>query len=468
MQKRFRPAALAGVAVVLLAGAAVFAGSARPSAKTTPLDKVDHIVVIYEENHSFDNLYGGWEGVNGRANATAAKTTQVDQAGVPYTCLKQNDVNLAALPATCTDSAHGFTSAFTNSWFLIDPLIPATATTCPTPQTAFSFPNGVPNGQGLPGGCTRDLVHKFYQEQYQLNGGAQNRYMVGSDAIGLTMGQYDTTQLPIYKWLHEKNHPDYVIEDNFFQSAFGGSFLNHQYLIAAQAPFDANAPAAQHSLVDTAGFPRNNYPLYIPIPGQTYRDGDFTVPCPSPKAGLACGNYAVNTMQPSFEPSGTFGDKLVPQTQRDDRRPADGEGRRLGVVRGRLGRRGGSEGHARLHERPRADVLEPESRSGSEVRLSAVPGSGVPVPPPAVQLLRELRARHAGTRAPAGRGQLPEPDLVLLEAGQRLRPEARLVLEADRRGERASGLREHRERQQQARQCPEVDSRRAAVPRTRW
>jgi phospholipase C len=316
MQKRFRPAAIAGVAIVLLVGAAVFAGSARPSAKKSPLDKVDHIVVIYEENHSFDNLYGGWEGVNGRANATNAKTTQVDQAGVAYTCLKQNDVNLAALTATCTDSAHGFSSAFTNTWFMIDPLIPPTATTCPPPLDAFAskFANGVPNGQGLPGGCTRDLVHKFYQEQYQLNGGAQNRYMVGSDAIGLTMGQYDTTQLPIYKWLHEKSHPDYVIEDNFFQAAFGGSFLNHQYLIAAQAPTDANAPALQHSLVDTEGFPRNTYPLYIPIPGQTYRDGDFTVPCPSPKAGLACGNYAVNTMQPSFEPSGTFGNKLVPQS----------------------------------------------------------------------------------------------------------------------------------------------------------
>ena len=107
MQKRFRPVALAGVAVVLLAGAAVFAGAARPSAKTTPLDKIDHIVVIYEENHSFDNLYGGWEGVNGRANATAAETTQVDQQGVPYACLKQNDVNLTGLPVTCTDSAHG-------------------------------------------------------------------------------------------------------------------------------------------------------------------------------------------------------------------------------------------------------------------------------------------------------------------------------------------------------------------------
>ena len=30
---------------------------------------VKRIVVIYEENHSFDNLYGGWEGVNGRRHA---------------------------------------------------------------------------------------------------------------------------------------------------------------------------------------------------------------------------------------------------------------------------------------------------------------------------------------------------------------------------------------------------------------
>src|SRR3954452_20170612 len=314
MEKRFRPAAIAGVAILLLVGAAVFAGSARPSAKRSPLDKVSHIVVIYEENHSFDNLYGGWEGVNGRANATAAKTTQVDQQGAPYACLKQNDVNLAALPATCTDSAHGFSSAFTNTWFLIDPLIPPTAKTCPTPQTAFAFPNGVPNGQGLPGGCTRDLVHKFYQEQYQLNGGAQNRYMVGSDAIGLTMGVYDTKQLPIYKWLHSAKHPHYAIADNFFQAAFGGSFLNHQYLIAARAPEDANAPANLHSLVDAAGFPRNNYPLYTPLAGASYRDSDFTVACPSPVANLACGNWAVNTMQPAFEPSGTFGETLVAQS----------------------------------------------------------------------------------------------------------------------------------------------------------
>ena len=49
------------------------------------LDKIQHIVVIYEENHSFDNLYGGWEGVNGRANADAAHTTRRSNQGGRHT-----------------------------------------------------------------------------------------------------------------------------------------------------------------------------------------------------------------------------------------------------------------------------------------------------------------------------------------------------------------------------------------------
>ena len=44
----------------------------------------------------------------------------------------------------------------------------------------------------LPGGCTRDLVHRFYQEQYQLNGGKQNRYTTGSDAVGPDAGRTTT------------------------------------------------------------------------------------------------------------------------------------------------------------------------------------------------------------------------------------------------------------------------------------
>ena len=75
----------------------------------------DHIVVIYEENHSFDNLYGLWGSVNGqRVNgvpqADLAHTVQVAQSGTPYTCLLQNDVNLTApspLTTQCIDPNAG-------------------------------------------------------------------------------------------------------------------------------------------------------------------------------------------------------------------------------------------------------------------------------------------------------------------------------------------------------------------------
>jgi phospholipase C len=59
------------------------------------LSKIDRFVVIYQENHSFDNLYGSWEGVDGPGGADAAHTTQVDQAGAPYACLPQNELNIA-------------------------------------------------------------------------------------------------------------------------------------------------------------------------------------------------------------------------------------------------------------------------------------------------------------------------------------------------------------------------------------
>ena len=293
------------------------------------LQRINHIVVIYQENHSFDNLFGNWEGVNGRAAATAAKTIQVGQSGVAFKCLKQVDVNLTSPPltASCTDSTTGttFSSAFTNAPFAIDAVIPPSATTCPAPG-AFA-PHGYPNGTGLPGGCTQDIVHRFYQEQYQLNGGRMNRYTTGSDAAGLTQGFYDSAALPIYSYLHGEDHPNYAIADDFFQAAFGGSFLNHQWLIAAATP---TWPAAVnngtatdlHSVADVNGMP-NNYPLYVSPAGTTVKDQALTASCapgpgrgPTPP-GVLCGDYAVNTIQPTYQPyaPGTaLARRLPPQT----------------------------------------------------------------------------------------------------------------------------------------------------------
>ena len=300
----FALACIAIVAVVSTGGA----GAARGSDQ---LQKINHIVVIYEENHSFDNLYGGWEGVNGRANADPAHTTQVDQAGNPFACLLQNDVNLTSPPlsVTCNDVAHGIASHFTNNPFSIEQYIPKDARTCPQP--GVFAPHGLlPSPANLPGGCTEDIVHRFYQEQYQLNNGAQNHYTTGSDAVGLTQGYYDTQGLPIYQYLHSGGHPHYAIADDFFQSAFGGSFLNHQWLIAAATPTWPGAPATQHSVIDTNGMP-TAYPLYTPT--GPVSDQRLTQVCPTVVPNRACGDYAVNTIQPAYQPF-KGSPQLPPQT----------------------------------------------------------------------------------------------------------------------------------------------------------
>ena len=124
---------LAGVVgAATLIAATLSSGSATAHDRDrNPIRKIDHIVVIYQENHSFDNLYGRWEHVNGLRNADAAHTVQVNAAGVPLTCLPQNDVNLTSptpLPTTCTDTttATVFNSAFTNRPFDIDGFITPT------------------------------------------------------------------------------------------------------------------------------------------------------------------------------------------------------------------------------------------------------------------------------------------------------------------------------------------------------
>ncbi|MEP6598733.1 MAG: alkaline phosphatase family protein [Actinomycetota bacterium] len=312
---------MTAVAAVTAVGSLTATAGASPDKHGRGLPAVighyKHLVVIYEENHSFDNLYGTWglvdgQQVDGLSSADQVHTTQVAQNGDAYGCLLQTDVNLTSpspLATTCVDSAHGVAAShFTNDPFTIDDYIGPTDRTCPPP--GVYAPTGVLKDSpgALPGGCTRDLVHRFYQEQYQLNGGQQNRYVTGSDAAGLTMGQYDTKSLPIYEYLHGKHAPNYVIADHFFQSAFGGSFLNHQWLVAARAPIDTTAGsggahAGLHSVVDSNGFPNASYPLYHPA--TTVKDAQLTQACgPDANANVACGDYAVNTMQPSNPPFG--------------------------------------------------------------------------------------------------------------------------------------------------------------------
>jgi acid phosphatase len=360
------PRILAAVGGVVLTAATLSCAPAVVHAD--PLHRIDHIVVIYEENHSFDNLYGEWGEVGGRhvnglpepSEPLPATAAQVAQDGSPLDCLYQVDVNLTSpspLPTTCTDDTHRakpdtpvaippqvtpqkVDSAFANRPWRIDDYIPATATTCyHGVEYGVHDEFDVRAGYGDTGGCTRDLVHRFYQAQYQIDGGKQDRYVTGSDAVGLTMGHYDTTRLPIYTYLHGKNAPSYVIADNFFQGSFGGSFLSHQILIAAQAPIFAGADHSgqttgcatgtancdRHSVVDVNGMP-TSYPYYTPPAGAVVEDQELTEAADASghcapsftgavhaPAGTLCGDYAVNTIQPftqPFKPNTNVGERL--------------------------------------------------------------------------------------------------------------------------------------------------------------
>ncbi|HEY4410987.1 MAG TPA: alkaline phosphatase family protein [Acidimicrobiia bacterium] len=320
-----------------------------------------HLVVIYEENHSFDNIWGGWPGVNGLNSPSARHSTQVDASILrkALPCLLQDDVNLTTPPLAkvCSGTkadGSSFDSHFPNKPFAINDYLPPTAKTCyvPTQATPSGPSNGVVAGApgAIEGGCTRDLVHRYYQEQYQLDGGRQDRYVTASDSDGLPMGYYDTASLPLYQYLHGPGAPPYVIDDNFFQGAFGGSFLNHQFLIAAGAPLwpggadrsgvqtgcaTGTANCDLHSVVDLNGMPAKS-DLYKPlgnaaIAAPLVADNQLTQAAATPTGALCavptgavkppvhttCGDYAVNTIQPfsqPYSPGTAVGKRLPPLT----------------------------------------------------------------------------------------------------------------------------------------------------------
>ena len=84
---------------------------------------------------------------------------------------------------------------------------------------------------------TGDLIHAFYQEQMQIDGGRMDRYAVVSNAAGLVMGYYDTSKT--YLW---KTARQFTLGDAMFHSAFGGSFINHAFLVCSCAYRWPNAP----------------------------------------------------------------------------------------------------------------------------------------------------------------------------------------------------------------------------------
>lgn len=244
----------------------------RAESENAVLEKIQHIVVIYAENRSFDNLYGEFPNADGVANASTKSKAQLDVSGAV----------LPQLPPVWLDKG--------KDGLKPDPSYPEVMANQPFKINAFGTGHSLSDK-------TRDLVHKFYQNQEQINGGKNNQFAQISDAGALTMGYYDGSSLPMWKLAQQ-----YTLADHFFMGAYGGSFLNHMYLICACAPTFKNAPdnlraklGDQGYLLRTDSSPKSA----LQGPPQYVADNPITPD-----------GYAVNTIQPAYQPSGIAPENL--------------------------------------------------------------------------------------------------------------------------------------------------------------
>ena len=83
------------------------------------------------------------------------------------------------------------------------------------------------------------------------------------------------------------------MDDNCFQAAYGGSFLNHQFLVSAAAPVSPNAPSSLQPMPDANG------QLALDKNGKIIQDGNLTpigAPFQSALGQTFDQNCAVNTI----------------------------------------------------------------------------------------------------------------------------------------------------------------------------
>ncbi|HTN26689.1 MAG TPA: acid phosphatase [Burkholderiales bacterium] len=247
---RFVALALAGV---------VGAGCATQGAGDG-LSQIEHIVVIYAENRSFDHLYGFFPGAEGIANATAEQKTQVDHDGTP----------LAHLPPVYE---HG--------------------------HAAKRWPQKLPNGpfqidappvNGRMDEVLPSPIHAYFHNIEQINGGRNDKFVAMSTAGSWAMGYFDGSKMKLWQWAKE-----YTLADHFFMGAFGGSYLNHLWLVCACTPMDPGVPASARPQLDEKGSLKKkpDSPASVMQGPVSVFDGRATTE-----------GYLVNTSQPLFQPSG--------------------------------------------------------------------------------------------------------------------------------------------------------------------
>lgn len=166
--------------------------------------KIQHIIFIIQENHSFDNYFGTYPGANGFPQGVSIPLNPDLKASgsvQPYHLDVADQVLIVGdeLPPGVSDPNELGTAS--------------DGSTGP-----FPF-----NNESIAG----DLNHAWQVAHAAYNNGKMDGF-VAAEKSTLTMGYYDRNDIPYY-WDYADN---YVLDDNFFSSLMGPSFPNHLYIAA--------------------------------------------------------------------------------------------------------------------------------------------------------------------------------------------------------------------------------------------
>lgn len=264
-------------------------------------EKIQHVIVIYQENWSFDGLYAHLPGANG----SVAPPRQFQYGIVdPPTKTCRPAPGWAIMTTVTQQPLFGQASPlgpWPCGWVDRNGVVSAAAAGGANPDPAFSgtFANGggmavkpylLSNFDAIEG-LTGDLWHIFWHEQMQIDtgtlepsNGRMDKFIAYSGNPGYVLSYFNAPNLPEGQIAQR-----FTMADNFFHSAYGGSFLNSQWLICACTP-RWNQPLPKSNTT--------SFESYWDPATKTLRDGNLTLmPAPQTSPGpVPNGQYfVVNT-----------------------------------------------------------------------------------------------------------------------------------------------------------------------------
>ena len=261
----------------------VTAINAHASSTTTP---IKHVIVVVGENHTFDNVFGGYRPTNGQEIDNLLSKHIIRADGLP-------GPNFSAAVQHTADPAGVYS---------IDPARTGTYAHLKQPDTTYAEgqPQGVPDARfptNLANGpfqltryvaddaYTGDPVHRFFQMWQEVGHGATDLFVWVAQTVGVgvhtsgnfvdnthqggvAMGFYNmsTGDLPL---LAEMAH-QYAISDNYHQAIMGGTGANFLAIASGDAAFynDNGNPVCPPTAVSTTvnGVPTLVSQVENPIP----------------------------------------------------------------------------------------------------------------------------------------------------------------------------------------------------------